>query len=109
MQPTLVREPFHRPGWVYEEKVDGYRMLVYKDGDHVRLVSRNGRDHTRRFADRAGAARLPVVDDDGARTDGSEPMLEQPLLPVRDRLVLHVEPPEDVEDVLHHVGRKRQM
>jgi hypothetical protein len=23
MHPTLVREPFHRPGWVYEEKVDG--------------------------------------------------------------------------------------
>jgi hypothetical protein len=30
MQPTLVREPFHRPGWVYEEKVDGYRILAYK-------------------------------------------------------------------------------
>jgi ATP-dependent DNA ligase len=30
--PTLVREPFHRDGWVYEEKVDGWRMLVYKDG-----------------------------------------------------------------------------
>jgi hypothetical protein len=28
---TLVREPFHRDGWVYEEKVDGWRMLVYKD------------------------------------------------------------------------------
>jgi hypothetical protein len=23
MQPTLVREPFHRPAWVYEEKYDG--------------------------------------------------------------------------------------
>jgi hypothetical protein len=23
MQPTLVREPFHRTGWVYEEKYDG--------------------------------------------------------------------------------------
>ena len=23
MAPTLVREPFHRDGWVYEEKVDG--------------------------------------------------------------------------------------
>jgi hypothetical protein len=23
MIPTQVREPFHRDGWVYEEKVDG--------------------------------------------------------------------------------------
>jgi hypothetical protein len=30
MHPTLVREPFHRPGWVYQEKIDGYRMLAYR-------------------------------------------------------------------------------
>jgi bifunctional non-homologous end joining protein LigD len=51
MQPTLVAKPFHHEGWVYEEKVDGYRMVAYKDGDQVRLVSRQGKDHTRRFAD----------------------------------------------------------
>jgi hypothetical protein len=50
MAPTQVREPFHRDGWVYEEKVDGWRTLAYKDGARVRLISRNGRDHTRRFA-----------------------------------------------------------
>jgi bifunctional non-homologous end joining protein LigD len=55
MAPTLVREPFHRDGWVYEEKVDGWRMLAYKDRERVRLVSRNGRDYTRRFADVAAA------------------------------------------------------
>jgi hypothetical protein len=32
MQPTLVKQPFHRPGWVYEEKVDGWRMLAYVTG-----------------------------------------------------------------------------
>src|SRR5262245_51817064 len=53
--PTQVREPFHRDGWVYEEKVDGWRMLAYKDGGRVKLVSRNGRDHTRRFRDIAAA------------------------------------------------------
>jgi ATP-dependent DNA ligase len=47
------REPFHRDGWVYEEKVDGWQMLAYKSGARVRLVSRNGRDHTRRLADLA--------------------------------------------------------
>jgi len=51
MAPKLVREPFHRDGWVFEEKVDGWRMVAYKDDDHVQLVSRNGRDHTRRFGD----------------------------------------------------------
>ena len=51
MQPTLVREPFHRDDFAYEEKYDGWRMLAIKDGERVRLVSRNGRDHTERFAD----------------------------------------------------------
>ena len=49
MAPTQVREPFDRDGWVYEEKVDGWRILAYKDGARVRLLSRSGRDHTRRF------------------------------------------------------------
>ena len=41
MAPTLVREPFHRDGWVYEEKVDGWRTLAYKAGNCVRLLSRD--------------------------------------------------------------------
>jgi hypothetical protein len=55
MAPTLVREPFHRDGWVYEEKVDGWRILAYKAGDRVRLVSRSGVNHARRFSDLAAA------------------------------------------------------
>jgi bifunctional non-homologous end joining protein LigD len=55
MAPTLVRAPFHRPGWVYEEKVDGWRILAYKDRAGVRLLSRNGVDHTRRFRELAAA------------------------------------------------------
>jgi bifunctional non-homologous end joining protein LigD len=49
MIPAQVRQPFHRPGWIYEEKVDGWRILAYKDGGRVRLVSRQGMDHGRRF------------------------------------------------------------
>jgi bifunctional non-homologous end joining protein LigD len=45
----LIARPFHRDGWVYEEKYDGWRMVVYKDRGVVRLVSRNGRDLRRRF------------------------------------------------------------
>jgi bifunctional non-homologous end joining protein LigD len=74
MAPTLVREPFHRSGWVYEEKVDGWRMLAYKDGARVRLISRNGVDHTRRFAGLAAAigklsARTLVLDGEVAIYD----------------------------------------
>jgi ATP-dependent DNA ligase len=54
MHPTLVRQPFHRACWVYEEKVDGWRILAFKDGDLVRLVSRHGVDHTKRFRGIAG-------------------------------------------------------
>jgi len=49
MHPTLVTSPFHRAGWLYEEKYDGWRMLAYKRGRQGQLVSRAGRDHTRRF------------------------------------------------------------
>ena len=57
MQPTLLARPFHRDGWVYEEKIDGWRMLAFKEGARVRLVSRQGHDHTKRFSDLAGAVR----------------------------------------------------
>jgi bifunctional non-homologous end joining protein LigD len=61
MIPTLVPEPFHRDGWIYEEKVDGWRILAYKDGARVRLLSRNRVDHARRFRELAAAvAAFPV-------------------------------------------------
>jgi bifunctional non-homologous end joining protein LigD len=44
MLATLVREPFHKPGWVYEEKYDGDRILAYKDGNRIRLLTRNDID-----------------------------------------------------------------
>ena len=74
MTPTRVREPFHRDGWVFEEKVDGWRILACKDGGRVRLISRNGRDHTRRFVSIAAAiaklsARALVLDGEVAIFD----------------------------------------
>ncbi len=49
MLATLVAAPFHLPGWVYEEKYDGHRILAYKEGSRVRLLSRNCKDNTERF------------------------------------------------------------
>ena len=61
MIPTLIAKPFHRDGWVYEEKVDGYRMLAYKAGPRVQLLSRRGIDHAWRYPDVAAAiAALPA-------------------------------------------------
>jgi len=50
MLATLVREPFDRPGWVYEEKYDGFRILAYKEGPRVTLLSRNAKDRTATFS-----------------------------------------------------------
>ncbi|MGO9933761.1 MAG: non-homologous end-joining DNA ligase [Steroidobacteraceae bacterium] len=49
MLATLVAAPFDRPGWVFEEKYDGDRILAYKEGTQVQLLSRNGKDRTERF------------------------------------------------------------
>src|SRR5689334_1107733 len=60
MLATLVGEPFDLPGWVYEEKYDGYRILAYKEGSRVTLLSRNDNDRTETFASVAAAvAKLP--------------------------------------------------
>jgi bifunctional non-homologous end joining protein LigD len=57
MLATLAREPFHRPGWVFEEKYDGYRIVAYKEGRQARLFSRNAIDRTARYPQIADAIR----------------------------------------------------
>jgi bifunctional non-homologous end joining protein LigD len=57
MLASLAREPFHRAGWVYEEKYDGYRIVAYKDGRQVRLFSRNAIDRAARYPQIAEAIR----------------------------------------------------
>jgi bifunctional non-homologous end joining protein LigD len=46
MLATLVDSPFNKANWIFEEKYDGVRMLAYKEGAKVALISRNGIDRT---------------------------------------------------------------
>lgn len=60
MLATLVKEPFQQRGWVYEEKYDGYRILAYKEGRRVTLLSRNAKDRSAHFdAITAAVSALP--------------------------------------------------
>lgn len=38
MLAPLVDSPFHKPGWVYEQKYDGIRLLAYKEGKRMQLL-----------------------------------------------------------------------
>src|SRR4051812_1952574 len=49
MLATLAKEPVDRPGWVYEEKYDGIRLLVHRRGGEVRSFSRNLIERTGEF------------------------------------------------------------
>ncbi|MDX1689865.1 MAG: non-homologous end-joining DNA ligase [Acidimicrobiia bacterium] len=46
MLATLVDDPFSDPGWVYERKLDGVRLLAFGNGGEVRLRTRNDKDRT---------------------------------------------------------------
>jgi bifunctional non-homologous end joining protein LigD len=38
---TLTQDRFSNPAWMYERKLDGERCLAFRDGDQVRLMTRN--------------------------------------------------------------------
>jgi bifunctional non-homologous end joining protein LigD len=56
-QPTLVQKVPDGDGWLHELKHDGFRILAFKDGERVRLWSRNGRDWSGEFVEIAAAVR----------------------------------------------------
>jgi ATP-dependent DNA ligase len=52
VQPQLAKSARDLPsgdGWRYEPKWDGFRTIVFRDGDDVHLQSRNGRPMNRYF------------------------------------------------------------
>jgi ATP-dependent DNA ligase len=64
---TVPDQPATGPRWVYEPKWDGFRAIVHRDGDDVRIDSRNTRPLQRYFPEiveavRAALPRRCVVD-----------------------------------------------
>lgn len=63
MAATLTQERFTAPGWVFERKIDGIRLLAFKHGSNVRLFSRNHLPQDHAYPSFAAAvAALPVGD-----------------------------------------------
>jgi bifunctional non-homologous end joining protein LigD len=75
-QLTEPREKaFTREGWVFELKMDGYRIISAKTSDRPRLLSRNGVDYTATFPEVARAVQaLPAA---SAIIDGEVVVLDR--------------------------------
>lgn len=66
--------PFSRPGWIYELKYDGYRLVAAKEGGSVFLRYRRGGDVTALYPELTRAlGRLPV---DSLVLDGEVTVLD---------------------------------
>jgi ATP-dependent DNA ligase len=65
LPPQLARSRVSLPegdGWAYEPKWDGFRAIVFVDGDEVQLQSRNGKPLTRYFPELTFPAGRYVLD-----------------------------------------------
>jgi bifunctional non-homologous end joining protein LigD len=64
--PTKRAKPFNHPGWIYELKHDGYRVLAISDGENAKLLSRRGDDLLQWFPEiGAELVKLPEIVIDG--------------------------------------------
>jgi ATP-dependent DNA ligase len=69
--PQLAKSAKELPegdGWVYEPKWDGFRTIVFRDGDEVYLQSRNGKPMNRYFPE--VIASIKQMDSDRLVMDG---------------------------------------
>ncbi len=72
---ALVEKPPQDGAWLSEVKFDGYRLLAFKEGQTVRLITRNGHDWT---------ARLPTVANSVARLEAETAVLDGELVALRE-------------------------
>ena len=76
MKATSADAPFDDPDWLFELKLDGYRIEAVVDGPRVRLWTRNKQDAARYFPDLA-AARPTWIKADSAIVDGEVVALDR--------------------------------
>ena len=63
MAATLTKDRFANNDWVFERKLDGIRLLAFKNGADVRLLTRNRLSHNHHYPDVVKAiAALPFDD-----------------------------------------------
>jgi bifunctional non-homologous end joining protein LigD len=63
MLADTAEEAFTRDGWLFELKLDGYRLLAAKSGGEALLLTRNGNDYTAVFPEIARAVKALPLDD----------------------------------------------
>jgi bifunctional non-homologous end joining protein LigD len=56
-------DAFTKEGWIFELKMDGYRLLAGKRGGEAKLMTRNGNDYTDVFPEIARAIKAIPLDD----------------------------------------------
>lgn len=99
MAPILAKAARTLPegdGWVYEPKWDGFRCIIFRDGDDVELCSRSGKPLTRYFPEIVAEARsqLPrrcVIDGELVIQSGDRlefEMLQARIHPAASRVAL---------------------
>ena len=105
VEPQLARSARELPageGWVYEPKYDGFRAIVFVDGDELEIQSRSGRPLRRYFPELSFTPGRYVVDGeiviDMAAKEGAEAValqdfgsLQQRLHPAASRVAMLAE------------------
>jgi len=77
MKAVLTDERFSDPNWIYERKLDGIRCIAIRDGNDVKLLSRNDLKQNDRYPELAEALENErcdqfVIDGEVVAFEGSE-------------------------------------
>src|ERR1700731_51157 len=74
---TLTADRFSDPAWIFERKFDGERCLAFRDGQQLRLMTRNRQRVTGTYPEIAGALRAQeaadfIIDGEVVAFDGDQ-------------------------------------